>query len=57
MLKDLRLCLGEAEAVGQEMEFVDRTAAILAEADADGYGDSDFAALLTALEQRSGTTL
>jgi len=57
MLKDLRLCLQEAEAVGQGMELVDRTAAILAEADAAGYGDSDFAALLEALEARSGTRL
>jgi 3-hydroxyisobutyrate dehydrogenase len=57
MLKDLRLCLQEAEAVGQGMEFVDRTAAILAEAAAAGYGDSDFAALLEALEVRSGTRL
>jgi 3-hydroxyisobutyrate dehydrogenase len=57
MLKDLRLCLREAESVGQGMEFVDRSAAILAEADAAGYGDSDFAALLEALEARSGTRL
>jgi 3-hydroxyisobutyrate dehydrogenase-like beta-hydroxyacid dehydrogenase len=57
MLKDLRLCLAEAEAVGVGMEFVDRTAAILTEADAHGYGDEDFAALVTALESRTGTTL
>ena len=57
MLKDLRLCLAEAEAVGVGMEFVDRTAAILSEADAQGHGDEDFAALLTALESRTGTTL
>jgi 3-hydroxyisobutyrate dehydrogenase len=57
MLKDLRLCLAEAEAVGQGMEFVERTAAILAEADAAGFGDADFAALLEALEARTGTRL
>ena len=57
MLKDLRLCLAEAEAVGEEMEFVERTAAILAEADAAGLGDADFAALLEALEARTGTRL
>jgi len=57
MLKDLRLCLAEAEAVGVGMEFVDRTAAILTEADAHGHGDEDFAALVTALESRTGTTL
>ena len=57
MLKDLRLCLEEAEAIGIDMTFTDQTAAILAEADAEGHGDEDFAALLAALEARTGTTL
>jgi 3-hydroxyisobutyrate dehydrogenase-like beta-hydroxyacid dehydrogenase len=57
MLKDLRLCLQEAEAVGQEMAFAEETAAILAEADASGHGEEDFAALLEALERRSGARL
>src|SRR5437588_108847 len=49
MLKDLRLCLQEAEAVGIGMTFAEPTAAILAQANAAGYGDSDFAALLEVL--------
>jgi 3-hydroxyisobutyrate dehydrogenase len=57
MLKDLRLCLQEAEAVGIGMTFAEQTAAILAQADAAGYGDSDFAALLEVLEERTGTRL
>jgi 3-hydroxyisobutyrate dehydrogenase len=57
MLKDLRLCLQEAEVAGQEMPFAQQTAALLAEADAAGYGEADFAAVLEALEQRSGTRL
>ena len=57
MLKDLRLCLEEAEQAGIGFDLAARTEAILAEADAQGHGDEDFAALLTVLEQRSGTTL
>jgi hypothetical protein len=40
-----------------ELEFVQRTATILAEADAAGFGDADFAALLEALEARAGLRL
>jgi 3-hydroxyisobutyrate dehydrogenase-like beta-hydroxyacid dehydrogenase len=57
MLKDVRLCLGEAEQAGIDFDLAARTEEILAEADAQGHGDEDFAVLLTALEQRSGTTL
>jgi 3-hydroxyisobutyrate dehydrogenase len=57
MLKDLRLCLDEAESVGQRMAFAEQTAELLAEADAAGHGEEDFAALLEALEARSGTRL
>jgi 3-hydroxyisobutyrate dehydrogenase-like beta-hydroxyacid dehydrogenase len=57
MLKDLRLCLQEAEAVGFRMGFASETAELLAEADAAGYGEADFAAVLAALEQRTGTSL
>jgi 3-hydroxyisobutyrate dehydrogenase len=57
MLKDLRLCLHEAEALGIEMTYAEQTAAILAQADAEGYGDSDFSALLEVLEERTGTRL
>jgi 3-hydroxyisobutyrate dehydrogenase-like beta-hydroxyacid dehydrogenase len=57
MLKDVRLCLQEAEAAGQGMTFAEQTAELLAEADSAGHGDEDFAAMLEVLEQRSGTRL
>ncbi len=57
MLKDVRLCLAEAEAVGLRMELVQETAEILAEAERQGLGEQDFAALLEAVEQRSGARL
>jgi 3-hydroxyisobutyrate dehydrogenase-like beta-hydroxyacid dehydrogenase len=57
MLKDLRLCLQEAEAVGERMTFAETVAEILAEADAAGLGERDFAALIEVLERRSGTRL
>jgi 3-hydroxyisobutyrate dehydrogenase-like beta-hydroxyacid dehydrogenase len=57
MLKDLRLCLQEAEAVGERMTFAETVAEILAEADAAGLGERDFAALIEVLERRSGVRL
>jgi 3-hydroxyisobutyrate dehydrogenase-like beta-hydroxyacid dehydrogenase len=57
MLKDLRLCLEEAEAVGIGMGLVEETAEILAQAAEAGHGDDDFAALLAPLEERAGTKL
>jgi 3-hydroxyisobutyrate dehydrogenase-like beta-hydroxyacid dehydrogenase len=57
MLKDLRLCLQEAEAAGVRMELVERTAEILADADDRGLGQQDFAALLEAVEERAGARL
>jgi 3-hydroxyisobutyrate dehydrogenase len=57
MLKDVRLCLEEAQAVGARMEFAELVAEILREADERGFGEQDFAALIEVLEQRSGTRL
>jgi 3-hydroxyisobutyrate dehydrogenase-like beta-hydroxyacid dehydrogenase len=92
MLKDIRLCLYEAEAVGDGMAeaealgrgrmeaqgvgqgmneaealgqgvkkvgmtFAEEAERVLAEADAAGFGQQDFAALIEALERRSGTRL
>ena len=57
MLKDVRLCLDEAHAAGIDFEFAQAAERILAEADRAGHGDDDFAALLTALEARTGATL
>jgi 3-hydroxyisobutyrate dehydrogenase-like beta-hydroxyacid dehydrogenase len=57
MLKDLRLCLDEAQAVGAGTELVEETARILAEAERRGLGERDFAALLEVVEERSGARL
>jgi 3-hydroxyisobutyrate dehydrogenase-like beta-hydroxyacid dehydrogenase len=57
MLKDVRLCLDEARRAGIVFDFGETTEEILAEADAHGHGDEDFAAMLGALEERSGTRL
>jgi 3-hydroxyisobutyrate dehydrogenase-like beta-hydroxyacid dehydrogenase len=57
MLKDLRLCLEEGEAVGADMELVEDTAKLLAEAERRGLGERDFAALLEVVEERSGARL
>jgi 3-hydroxyisobutyrate dehydrogenase len=57
MLKDLRLCLAEAEAAGVGMELVQETAGILADANERGLGEQDFAALLEVVEERAGARL
>jgi 3-hydroxyisobutyrate dehydrogenase-like beta-hydroxyacid dehydrogenase len=57
MLKDLRLCLSEAEAVGVGMPLEEKVAEVLQEAVDQGLGERDFAALLEVLEQRAGTRL
>jgi 3-hydroxyisobutyrate dehydrogenase len=57
MLKDVRLCLDEARAAGIPFDAGEAVEKVLAEADAAGHGDEDFAALLAALEARSGTSL
>jgi 3-hydroxyisobutyrate dehydrogenase-like beta-hydroxyacid dehydrogenase len=57
MLKDLRLCLDEAQAVGYESAFEKSVAEILEAADQRGLGEQDFVALLDVLEERSGERL
>jgi 3-hydroxyisobutyrate dehydrogenase len=57
MLKDLRLCLEEAEAVGFKTKFVEETARVLAAADEQGRGEEDFAALVEALQEETGVRL
>ena len=57
MLKDLRLCLDEAEAVGYRFGFAEAVAETLDAAAQRGLGDQDFAALLEVLEERSGARL
>jgi 3-hydroxyisobutyrate dehydrogenase-like beta-hydroxyacid dehydrogenase len=57
MLKDVRLALDAAREAGAEFPQAAEVERILAEADANGLGDQDFAALLTVLEARSNTKL
>jgi 3-hydroxyisobutyrate dehydrogenase-like beta-hydroxyacid dehydrogenase len=57
MLKDVRFCLEEAAAAGVPFEFAQRTAQVLAEASAMGFGEVDFAALIEPLKADSGTSL
>jgi 3-hydroxyisobutyrate dehydrogenase-like beta-hydroxyacid dehydrogenase len=57
MLKDMRLGLGEAEAVRVRMGLAEYVRDLLEEAADQGLGERDFAALLEVLEQRSGVRL
>jgi 3-hydroxyisobutyrate dehydrogenase-like beta-hydroxyacid dehydrogenase len=57
MLKDVRLCLEQAREAGIEFDFGKATEGILEEAERQGHGEDDFAALLAALEERTGTRL
>jgi 3-hydroxyisobutyrate dehydrogenase-like beta-hydroxyacid dehydrogenase len=57
MLKDVRLCLDEAKAIGYGSEFAENVADILGAAAEHGLGEQDFVALLDVLEQRSGERL
>jgi 3-hydroxyisobutyrate dehydrogenase-like beta-hydroxyacid dehydrogenase len=57
MLKDLRLCLQEAEAMGAEFEFAETVEELLDAAARQGLGEKDFVALLDVLEERSGVRL
>jgi 3-hydroxyisobutyrate dehydrogenase len=57
MLKDLRLCLQEAEAVGKGFSIAKDTRDVLEAAVERGLGDEDFVALLEVLEERAGTRL
>jgi 3-hydroxyisobutyrate dehydrogenase-like beta-hydroxyacid dehydrogenase len=57
MLKDVRLCLQEAEALGGRFGFAAEVAELLALASDRGHGDEDFAALVEAVEERAGSRL
>jgi 3-hydroxyisobutyrate dehydrogenase len=54
MLKDVRHCLAEAEALGEEFELAADAEALYAAADAAGLGDEDFAAVAEAVRARAG---
>ena len=53
MLKDVRLCLEEGQAVGAPFPFAALTRETLSAAAGRGYGEQDFAALIEALEGAS----
>jgi 3-hydroxyisobutyrate dehydrogenase-like beta-hydroxyacid dehydrogenase len=57
MLKDVRLCLDEAKALGYEPESVKAVAELLQAAADRGLGEQDFVALLDVLEEDSGVRL
>jgi 3-hydroxyisobutyrate dehydrogenase-like beta-hydroxyacid dehydrogenase len=57
MLKDVRLCLEEGQAVGAPFSFAAQTREILTAAMGRGLGDADFAALIEVLEAAADTTL
>jgi 3-hydroxyisobutyrate dehydrogenase-like beta-hydroxyacid dehydrogenase len=57
MLKDVRLCLDEGQAVGAPFPFAALTREILTAAAGLGHGEDDFAALIEALEASAGTKL
>jgi 3-hydroxyisobutyrate dehydrogenase-like beta-hydroxyacid dehydrogenase len=57
MLKDVRLCLQEAEAVGGGMPLAAVVRSMIQTAADMGLGERDFAALLEAVEEREGTRI
>jgi 3-hydroxyisobutyrate dehydrogenase len=57
MLKDVRLCLEEGQALGVPFPFAALTREILTAAKGRGYGEDDFAALIEVLESGSGIRL
>ncbi len=57
MLKDVRLCLEEGQAVGAPFAFAAATREILTAAMGRGHGEDDFAALIEVLEGAAGVRL
>jgi 3-hydroxyisobutyrate dehydrogenase-like beta-hydroxyacid dehydrogenase len=57
MLKDVRLCLEEGQAVGAPFQFAALTREILTAANGRGHGEDDFAALIEVLEAAAGIKL
>ena len=54
MLKDVRHCIEEAEALGVELELARTAERLYAEADSAGRSDADFAAVAEVVERRAG---
>jgi len=57
MLKDVRLCLEEAHAVGVPFQFASLTRDILSAARVRGHAEDDFASMIEVLEASAGTKL
>jgi 3-hydroxyisobutyrate dehydrogenase-like beta-hydroxyacid dehydrogenase len=57
MLKDVRLCLEEGQAVGAPFTFAAHAREILTAAAGRGLGEADFAALVEVLEGQAGVRL
>ncbi len=57
MLKDVRLCLEEGQAVGAPFPSAAFTREVLSAAAGRGYGEADFAALIEVLQDAAGTKL
>ena len=57
MLKDVRLCLDEAQAAGVPFAFAAQAREILSAGAGRGLGDEDFAALIEVLEGTAGSRL
>jgi 3-hydroxyisobutyrate dehydrogenase-like beta-hydroxyacid dehydrogenase len=57
MLKDVRLCLEQGQAVGAPFQFAALTREILTAGMGRGLGDEDFAALIEVLETTAGARL
>jgi 3-hydroxyisobutyrate dehydrogenase-like beta-hydroxyacid dehydrogenase len=53
MLKDVRHCLAEADALGEQFALARAAEALYAQADADGQGDEDFAAVAETVRSRN----
>jgi 3-hydroxyisobutyrate dehydrogenase-like beta-hydroxyacid dehydrogenase len=53
MLKDVRHCLAEAEALGEDFGLAADAEELYAAADDAGFGEQDFAAVVEAVRQRS----
>jgi 3-hydroxyisobutyrate dehydrogenase-like beta-hydroxyacid dehydrogenase len=57
MLKDVRLCLEEGQALGVPFPFAAATREILTATVGLGHAEDDFAALIDPLERAAGTRL
>ena len=54
MLKDVRYFLAESREMGVSTGVAETASALYEEADAEGYGESDFAAVIEAIVTKSG---